>query len=87
MVERNEMLARALRLVGDLRSQAVPACVTDRLREAAVLLHVLDLQGLDDDRLVFVNQTPGQLVLTKSDALSSPCLKVGGSARVLLKLT
>lgn len=63
LIKRYEMLPGPLSLVRDLDPQAMPARVADRLREAVVLLHILDLQSLDDDRLVVVNQTSGQFVM------------------------
>src|SRR5690349_6540618 len=44
------------RLVFKLLHELRPACVTDRLRETAVLLHVADSEAFDGDHLVFVYQ-------------------------------
>jgi hypothetical protein len=63
VVQSDEMLTDPLRLIGDFGLEAMPPGIPDRLRKVAVLVHRLDLQRLDDDRLVFVNQSSSQLVL------------------------
>jgi hypothetical protein len=67
-VQSDEMLTGPLRLIGDFGPEAMPPGIPDRLRRAAVLLHRLDLQRPDDDRLVFVNQSSSQLVLEIASA-------------------
>jgi hypothetical protein len=41
----------------------VPADIPDRFRKAAVLLHVLDVQRLEADGLVFAHQPARKFVL------------------------
>jgi hypothetical protein len=53
---------------------------SDRLRKAAVLLHSLDLQRLDDDRLVFVSQSSSQRVLEIASAVGDAFVRRGDKA-------
>src|SRR6266568_296524 len=48
-----------------------PAHVTDSLSKAVVLDHVLDLQALDADRLVFTNQTGRKLMQEVTTPISN----------------
>lgn len=63
LVNFDKVLARPLGFVFDLHTKTAPTRVGYRPSKSAVLLHVLDRQILDNDRLVFVNQPSSQLVL------------------------
>ena len=57
LIELDEVLPCTLGLLGDLRHEAMPACIRDCPRQIAVLEHVANPQRLHDDRLVFVDQS------------------------------
>jgi hypothetical protein len=80
VVQSYEMLSGPLRLIGDFGLEAIPPDIPDRLRKAAVLLHSLDLRRLDDDRLVFVNQSSSQVVLEIASAVGDAFMRRGDKA-------
>ncbi len=62
LVNLDQVASIPLRFVGELGHELRPAYVRDGLGKLGVLHHVLDCQRLHADRLVFTDQTCGELV-------------------------